>query len=430
MTSYRRIAAASLVVVMAASPAFGGGKDRRTDTSGSPSLAWQEVFFGGPPRPVPDVESRAEKKPNRPDLSGYAGLGSWVDIFNHRPWEKPVAAVATMRARGAKTIYLQTSTYGQSGAIYDDEAIDEFLHHAHKRDMKVVAWYVPSFAQQKVDLRSSKRAIDYRSPTGERFDSFALDIEATHVGDIATRNMRLLNLSKRIRRHAGRSYPLGAITPDPIASEYWPRFPYKGVAKIYDVFVPMAYFTFRAAGYSDVRRYTQANIRKIRRETGDREVPIHMIGGIAGDAGRRSLRGFVKASRELQVAGASLYDYPITDRMSWYEMRALSKEVATRRRAAAAERQEAEAERRRRMRRKARERKERQRELRKERQAKRAGGKKAKDDARQERRGDHGKRKVKERRSPSSSASPRDKGRSRRDGRERRHHHDRDRRPR
>lgn len=279
------------------------------------------------------------------DLVAYRGLGSWIDIFNAKPWENPKAAVRTMSKRGAKTIFLQTSTYGQSGGIYDEAAVNAFLHHAHRAGMKVVAWYVPSFTQQKIDLRRSLRAINYRSPSGEKFDSFGLDIEAALVDNVSLRNDRLLALSRRIRNATGGSYPLSAITPDPIASSYWPSFPWKQTAKIYDVIVPMGYFTFRAHGFEEVRDYTADNIEKIRNETEDPDVPIHVIGGIADAAGPTDLKGFVKASRENEVMGASLYDYPITSRRSWYEMRALDASVAQRRRDEARKEAQAAAER-------------------------------------------------------------------------------------
>jgi len=327
----KRAAALIVVLTLAASPAYEKDKPRRSKPH---ALSWQEVLFGGLARSASrDTASRAEPV----DLAAYEGLGSWIDIFNAKPWANPKGAVRTMAKRGAKTIFLQTSTYGQSGGMYDEGAASAFLHHAHKRGMKVVAWYVPSFTQQKIDLRRSLRAIDFRSPSGERFDSFGLDIEATHVDNISVRNDRLIALSKRIRKTAGLSYPLSAITPDPIASSYWPSFPWKRTAKIYDVIVPMGYFTFRASGFEEVRDYTADNIRMIRRETGDEDVPIHVIGGIADDAGPVDLKGFVKANREHEVMGASLYDYPITSRRSWYEMRALDASVAQRRREEARE---------------------------------------------------------------------------------------------
>jgi hypothetical protein len=333
---FQRAAAVVVVLLFLAAPAY-ACKSPHSHRKKVVKLEWTDVLFGGLASPAPKRTPRPA--PEKADLSPYAGLGSWIDIFNTRPWNNPAAAVSTMDKRGAETIFLQTSTYGQSKGLFDEAAIDSFLHHAHRRGMKVVAWYVPSFTQQKIDLRRVLKAIEYQSPSGERFDSFGLDIEATHVDNIQRRNERLLALSRRIRNAAGVSYPLSAITPDPIASLYWPSFPWKDVARIYDVIVPMGYFTFRADGYEEVREYTEENIRKIRSETGKSDVPIHFIGGIANDAGPVELRGFVKATREHEVMGASLYDYPITSRRSWYEMRALHRSVAQRRRAEASVRE-------------------------------------------------------------------------------------------
>jgi hypothetical protein len=401
---FQRAAAVALVLVLGASPAYACMKSKTHDARGG-LLSWQEVLFHGIKEVEADRPREAASEPEPADLSAYEGLGSWIDIFNTRPWANPKGAVRTMAKRGAKSIFLQTSTYGQSGGIYDEKAIDAFLHHAHRRGMKVVAWYVPSFTQQKIDLQRSLRAINYRSPTGERFDSFGLDIEATHVGDIRLRNKRLLALSKRIRRAAGPAYPLSAITPDPIASSYWPSFPWKQTAKIYDVIVPMGYFTFRAKGFQEVRDYTSDNIKMIRRETKDKEVPIHFIGGIADDAGPVDLKGFVKATREHEVMGASLYDYPITSRRSWYEMRALDKTVAQRRRVEAQREAEEAAER------AAIKREEKRREREAKREQARKKDKRQKAERRAKKTVDGAKKKAKSltgSRSPSSSASRRD----------------------
>jgi hypothetical protein len=177
-----------------------------------------------------------------------------------------------------------------------------------------------------VDFRRSMQAIRFKSRDSERFDSFALDIEATVVGNIARRNKRFLRLTERIRRHAGDGYALGAITPDPQADGYWPNFPWKRVAKDYDVVVPMGYFSFFTDGYRQVRRYTERNIRQIRRATGDRDIPIHVIGGIADDMEPRETRAFVHATKSHGVLGASLYDSPITAPESWRILKGFERE--------------------------------------------------------------------------------------------------------
>ena len=63
------------------------------------------------------------------------------------------------------------------------------------------------------------------------------------------RSVRLLGLSSALRKAVGPDYPLGAIIPSPrgmqLRPDYWPRFPYEGLARTYDVFMPMGYFTYR-----------------------------------------------------------------------------------------------------------------------------------------------------------------------------------------
>jgi hypothetical protein len=259
----------------------------------------------------------------RVDLSAYEGLGAWIDIYDDAPWAHPAKTTKRLRRRGVRTIFLQTSNYGARAGIVRPGRVGQFLKAAHRRHMDVVAWYVPSFSHSKRDLWRSLRAIRFRTD-GERFDGFGLDIEATKVGKISVRNRRLLRLSDRIRRIAGDAYPLAAITPDPLASLYWPRFPWGRVARKFDVIVPMGYFSFHASGYHKVLGYTTRAIRKVRRATGNVKRPIHLIGGIGGDAGPLSTRAFVRAVRRTDLMGASFYDAPVTSHAEWAELGVLA----------------------------------------------------------------------------------------------------------
>ncbi|HWL65187.1 MAG TPA: hypothetical protein VNP73_04350 [Actinomycetota bacterium] len=265
-------------------------------------------------RPAP---AGPEPKTEAPRLAAYRGLGSWIDIFNTWVWDHPWATVSKMHDRGVETIYLQTATHGSTNPVVHPKVTKQFLLAAHRHDMRVVGWYVPSFARPGRDYRRSLFGLRFGAKK-HGFDSFALDIEATNVDNIHKRNVRLLWMAKRLRRAAAPGYPLGAIIPDS-HSLYWPDFPYKRVASIFDVMVPMGYFTFRAEGYKHVQRYTENNIRTIRKETG-RKTPIHVIGGLADEVGVPAARGFAKAVRKKRVLGASLYDYPITDDKTWDEL--------------------------------------------------------------------------------------------------------------
>jgi hypothetical protein len=262
--------------------------------------------------------ARGDASRDRPaDLSSYHGLAAWIDIFDSRPWERPAQTVRRLARRGVGTVFVQTSNYGQPRPVHRRAALGRMLRSAHRHGMHAVAWYLPGFRDLERDWRRITAAVDYESHGGHRFDGFALDIEATEVRDIAVRNRRMLRLSSRLRRLAGARYPLGAIIPDPVSQRYWPRFPYRAVRQTYDAILPMSYWTGRTTGETRVRRRTCRTLRLIRARTGDRVVPIHVVGGIASHASPAEVRGFARAAVACRATGASLYDAPITSARQW-----------------------------------------------------------------------------------------------------------------
>lgn len=260
-------------------------------------------------------------------LEPFRGLGAWVDIFEDRAWRRPNKTVADMASHGVRTIYLQTSNYSQERSIVHPEGVSRFLAAAHRRDMDVVAWYLPGFAKLRRDFLRSRAAVDFRSPSGERFDSFGLDIEASILGPPSERTKRLLSLSRRIRKHAGPAYPLGAIIPSPVGiglnKGYWPKFPYAELAETYDAFIPMGYFTYHVKGPAKVHDETARNVEIIREKTGDPTIPIHLIGGVADEAGGAEVEAFVQAVREHGLLGASLYTWSLMRDHDWVPLEAV-----------------------------------------------------------------------------------------------------------
>src|SRR6266508_6834450 len=176
----------------------------------------------------------------------YRGLGTWIDIYDVA-WRHPGTAVRRMRARGVETLYLETSNFSRGRMMVFPDGVRRFLDAAHRNGVSVVAWYLPGLRDLALDVHRSLGAIRYRTPLGNGFDSFALDIESDAVDRPVRRTRRLLSLSERLRGAVGRSYPLGAIIPSPRRLQadvlYWPYFPYQRLADVYDVFLPMTYFT-------------------------------------------------------------------------------------------------------------------------------------------------------------------------------------------
>jgi hypothetical protein len=254
--------------------------------------------------------------------SPYAGLGTWLDIYATAAWAHPKAEVAAMARHGVRTLYLQTGNYGQRVDVVRAGATGRFIDAAHKAGLRVVAWYLPSFADPAQDARRPLAAIRFRSASGQRFDGFALDIEASLVKPAWLRTQRLLRLSARLRAAVGPRYALGAITPGAVGfrrhPSYWPRFPFRALARYYDAFLPMAYSTDAGVrGSRATRAYNATDVAAIRRMTGEPHVAIHLIGGIAGTMGAAETAGFMQAVADCAPAGYSLYEFPITSRAAW-----------------------------------------------------------------------------------------------------------------
>jgi hypothetical protein len=276
-----------------------------------------------------DLGARSAKRlvPPEPAYTMYRGLGSWVDIYDDAAWSDPAATVRDMAGHGVRTIYIETANSSSSSAFVYPGQLATFVREAHARKIKVVAWYLADMLDVESDWGRIKQAIEFTTSDGQKFDSFALDIESEKVADVGTRNSRLLDLSGRTRGLVGPEYPLGAIIPSPWAistkSGYWPGFPYESLAKTYDVFVPMSYYTYHGSGGPAAYADTMANVRILREQPGCAKTPIHLIGGVAENSSDTEVREFVRAARETQVYGASLYSWPATTDAHWTQLAAV-----------------------------------------------------------------------------------------------------------
>ena len=260
----------------------------------------------------------------RASINAYRGLGAWVDIYDAAAWRNPGKVVARLADRGVRTLYLETNNYHSPGRIRYPKATGKFIDAAHARGLDIVAWYLPGFKKMKKDRRRAMAAIRFRSATGQRFDSFALDIESSLVKKVSKRTRRVLKLSSWLRGKVGSRYPLGAIIPSPrgmqLSPRYWPGFPYRELTRWYDVFLTMTYYSYRTAGADEVTKYMRKSMNILRAKTGVGDLPIHAIGGLANQSSRSETRAFVGVAREYGLIGASLYDESITGAEDWDEL--------------------------------------------------------------------------------------------------------------
>src|SRR5947207_14575968 len=78
---------------------------------------------------------------------------------------------------------------------------------------------------------------------------------------------------------------------------YWPGFPWRGIAPYYDVWLPMSYWTWRTqqSGYHEGYRYTAENVNRLRADLGLAAAPVHPIGGLSDTATTGDVDGMVRA---------------------------------------------------------------------------------------------------------------------------------------
>jgi hypothetical protein len=255
----------------------------------------------GGPLPV-DAKGKASR------AALFRGVGAWIDIFDDDGWADPEGTVLAMKNEGVKTLYLETCNYSCKEDLHRPNTLSRWIDAAHASGIEVVAWYLPGFEDLALDTRRSMAAINFQSVGGQRFDGFALDIEARLVDPVKKRNRRILEISRRIRSEAGNAYPLGAITI-PWFYEWGGPFPYAGLDGIYDAFLPMIYFGERTNGAKGARKAVAANVKQIRDATGRRKTLVHPIGGIADDLNAREVGAFVRTSERRHAIGVSLYDH-------------------------------------------------------------------------------------------------------------------------
>jgi hypothetical protein len=240
-------------------------------------------------------------------LRAFTGAGTWISVYDTHALRHPEAVVARLKAHGIHTLFLETSNDRLGRGVAHPVATARFLHAAHLAGIQVVGWYLPAFASPRADVRRALQGARFRSPQGDRFDAFALDIESTKVRSLPLRSRRAVEVARAVRAALPHRLALGAITIDPVGARYWRGYPFRQLTESVDVFLPMEYFTYRTRGPRRVAAYSRADVRLVRRLAGDDRFPVHPIGGDARAASLAELRAFLGASRG--EVGVSLWEY-------------------------------------------------------------------------------------------------------------------------
>lgn len=283
-----------------------------------------------PPVPVTAPRAPVRLRPADPqrvvgDIAPYAGLGTWVDVYDWSHYRETTPTVGpdqvdSMAAEGVQTLFIQTAKHDTPDLISERELLEPIIDRAHLHGIKVVAWYLPTLEDVDNDLNRLVASANLD------VDGIAVDIESRKVADPGERSLRLVDLSTRLRQALpGRA--IGAIVMPPVQLEvvnpaFWPGFPWREIADKYDVWQTMGYWTDRkpSSGYRDPYRYTVENQQRLRNNLGNPAAPISPVGGV-GAIGNGDIEAFLRAAAEQGAMGGSIYDWRTTRAEAWPALR-------------------------------------------------------------------------------------------------------------
>jgi hypothetical protein len=276
---------------------------------------------------IGSAPGRAAPERANPSADVFAGLGTWVDVYDTPLYRTPNAVASRLAAQGVRTAWIETANDRSKVDVVDAPGLGRLVDALHARGIRVVGWYLPGHQSQALDVRRTRALLSFRTPEGKSFDGVALDIEALRVKDVRKRTARMLSLLATLRSEGG-SMPVAAITYPPRAFErhlsWWPGFPWTQIAAQVDALVPMLYTGGGFKGYDATYGYVARSLRLLRAAVGT-GVPVHAAGGVANRMNAEELKAFTDAVLDDgTVTGWSLYDLQTSTPAAWAAMARLS----------------------------------------------------------------------------------------------------------
>jgi hypothetical protein len=177
--------------------------------------------------------------PAPPNLHGGVpvGKGMWIWQPQFVEGGNVQAMIAKAQRYGINYLYVKTGT--SKAGFNAADFLNQILPAAHRVGIKVFGWDFPYLDDIGADVARASQAAHYRTPSGDRIDGFAADIEFRSMG---------VNLSAdttgfygyALRDAVGPGFPLIAVVPRPSPSVTF--FPYESAVKMFDAIAPMIYW--------------------------------------------------------------------------------------------------------------------------------------------------------------------------------------------
>ena len=268
--------------------------------------------------PPPSTVSPAVVAPiaAAPRLPLPTGKGMWIWHPAQTEGGDPNAIVARAHAVGLTHVYVWLGSSVSGFATPD--FLNAFLPVAHAHGLKVYGWDFPYLDDADKDVDRAVNDIAYTTPSGDRIDGFAADIELRSMGvNISTATADVY--TKDLRQRVGPGYPLIAVVPRPSAELI--NYPFNEVIRNFDAVAPMVYWLNRdpvpdiVGAMKALAQFNKPILPIGQAYDGQTE------GGPRGVPPRPQLLAFMQQAEALGATSISWWSWQHADQQAWDAIR-------------------------------------------------------------------------------------------------------------
>ncbi len=245
------------------------------------------------------------------------GKGMWMWEPERSDWGDVKAMIARAKDVGLTHIYVRTGSSWDG--FYAAPFLNEILPAAHAAGIRIYGWDFPRLIDPAADVERALAAINYVTPTKQRIDGFAADIETRSEGTHLSVESAVA-YGDGLRAGVGAAYPLIACIPRP--SDYNKKFyPFWDVVARFDAIAPMVYW---------LNREPDSDTAGALQDLAPLGKPVFPVGQAydGGPEGGRpglptddELRRFIWASSFYGGQGVSFWSWQAADQREWDTIR-------------------------------------------------------------------------------------------------------------
>ncbi len=287
--------------------------------SGAAGNGW--LWSGSIRLDAPDPVTRQVH--GKPIWETVAGKGMWFTNYLARHSDMATLMRAAKLA-GITHLYAEVAItqYG----FYGRNSLDRLLPAAHAAGISVVAWVYPTLTNIAADVRMTQQVASYATPSGDRADGIATDVE--EVDDTAS----VYTYGQLVRAVVGSDTLLVAAVYHPFAETY---YPYSAIAASWNVLAPMDYWHGRRSHQytsDEVARFVGNSLTTITAAStllgGAEAMPIEELGQTydmysSDGAGRTAaptgaeITADMRTARNFGAIGVSFFEWQTTTLDEW-----------------------------------------------------------------------------------------------------------------